>query len=70
MLVKIGNGASVNPDNLKHITVEQKRIGPKDIFVVELKMDDNTRHPIAFYEDREEAVAMVEQCAKYINDAE
>lgn len=70
MLVKIGQGASVNVDNLKHITVEQKRIGPKDVFVVEIKMDDNTRHPIAFFDDREEAIAMVESCAKSINEAD
>ena len=70
MLVKIGHGASVNPDNLKHITVEQKRIGTKNIFVVEIKMDDNSKHPIAFFDDRDEAIAMVETCAKNINDAE
>ena len=70
MLVKIGHGASVNPDNLKHITVEQKRIGTKNVFVVEIKMDDNTKHPIAFFDDRDEAIAMVEICAKNINDAE
>ena len=70
MLVKIGHGASVNPDNLKHITVEQKRIGTKNVFVVEIKMDDNTKHPIAFFDDRDEAIAMVEACAKNINDAE
>ena len=48
MLVKIGHGASVNPDNLKHITVEQKADRHKNVFVVEIKMDDNTKHPIAF----------------------
>ncbi|MGC6509450.1 MAG: hypothetical protein ACON4U_13600 [Myxococcota bacterium] len=70
MLVKLSHGASVNPDNLKHITVEQKRIGSKNVFVVEIKMDDNTKHPIAFFDDRDEAIAMVEVCAKNINDAE
>ena len=70
MLVKLGHGASVNPDNLKHITVEQKRIGTKNVFVVEIKMDDNTKHPIAFFDDRDEAIAMVESCANNINDAE
>ena len=44
MLVKLVSGASVNPDTLKHIYIEQKTIGGKKTWIVQLKLDDNTIH--------------------------
>ena len=70
MLVKLVNGASVNPETLKHIYIENKPISGKKLWIVHVKLDDNTTHPIAFYSSKEEAIACVEKCVKNINDAE
>jgi|GEM_PF-6649437 hypothetical protein len=70
MLVKLISGASVNPDTLKHIYIEQKTVGGKKTWIVQLKLDDNTIHPIAYYGDKEEAMNCVKVCVKNINAAE
>lgn len=70
MLVKLISGASVNPDTLKHIYIEQKTVGGKKTWIVQLKLDDNTAHPIAYYGEKEEAMDCVKQCVKNINAAE
>ena len=67
MLVKLVSGASVNPDTLKHIYIEQKTIGGKKTWIVQLKLDDNTIHPIAYYASKEEAIDCVKQCVDSIN---
>ena len=67
MLVKLGHGASVNPDNLKYITVDAKRLGGKLTFIVTLRIDDNTDHPIAYFENKEDAIALVQACVQKIN---
>ena len=69
MLIKLGHGASINPDNLKYITVDAKRLGGKLTFIVTLRVDDNTDHPIAYFTNKEDAVALVASCVKKINDA-
>ena len=35
MLVKLVNGCSVNPDNIKHFFVEQKNVSGKKTFIVQ-----------------------------------
>ena len=59
MLVKLGHGASVNPDNLKYITVDAKRLGGKLTFIVTLRIDDNTDHPIVWCDSQADAVKVV-----------
>ena len=70
MLVKLVNGASVNPEVFKHIYIENKPVGGKKIWIVQVKLDDNTIHPIAFFNSKEEAIECVKKCVKNINDAE
>lgn len=70
MLVKLVSGASVNPDTLKHIYIEQKTVGGKKTWIVQLKLDDNTIHPIAYYAKKEEAMECVKQCVQNINAAD
>ena len=70
MLVKLVSGASVNPDVLKHIYIEQKPVSGKKTWIVQLKLDDNTIHPIAFFATKEEAMACVKDCVDKINAAE
>ena len=67
MLVKLVSGASVNPDTLKHIYIEQKTIGGKKTWIVQLKLDDNTIRPIAYYGAKDEAIDCVKQCVESIN---
>ena len=54
MLVKLVNGASVNPETLKHIYIENKPINGKKTWIVQVKLDDNTIHPIAFLSSKED----------------
>ena len=70
MLVKLLNGASVNPEALKHIYIENKPINGKKTWIVQVKLDDNTIHPIAFLPSKEEAIECVASCVKSINDSE
>lgn len=70
MLVRLVSGASVNPDTLKHIYIEQKNVGGKKTWIVQLKLDDNTIHPIAYYGTKEEAMDCVKQCVENINAAD
>ena len=70
MLVKLVSGASVNPDTLKHIYIEQKNVGGKKTWIVQLKLDDNTIHPIAYYASKEEAMDCVKTCVENINKAD
>ena len=70
MLVKLVNGASVNPEVFKHIYIENKPVSGKKIWIVQVKLDDNTIHPIAFLNSKEEAIECVKKCVKNINDAE
>ena len=70
MLVKLVKGASVNPETLKHLYIENKPIGGKKIWIVQVKLDDNTAHPIASFSNKEEAMECVKKCVKSINDAE
>ena len=70
MLVKLVSGASVNPDTLKHIYIEQKTISGKKTWIVQLKLDDNTIHPIAYYATKKEAMDCVKQCVENINSHE
>jgi hypothetical protein len=70
MLVKLVNGASVNPETLKQIYVENKPINGKKTWIVQLKLDDNTNHPIAFFPSKDEAIKCVATCVKKVNDSE
>ena len=70
MLVKLDHGASVNIDNLKYITVDVKRISGQTKYIVLLRIDDNTDHPIAYFDKKEEAIALVKKCVKNIKEAE
>ena len=70
MLVKLVNGASVNPETLKHIYIENKPINGKKTWIVQVKLDDNTIHPIAFLSSKEDAIKCVTKCVTSINDAE
>ena len=70
MLVKLEHGASVNVDNLKYITVDVKRIHGKTQYIVLLRIDDNTDHPIAYFDSKESAIELVKKCVKSIKEAE
>ena len=70
MLIKLGHGAAVNADNLKYITVDAKRLGGKLTYIVQLRIDDNTDHPIAYFSKKEDAIALVKSCVKKINEAD
>ena len=70
MLVKLDHGASVNVDNLKYITVDVKRLHGQMKFIVLVRIDDNTDHPIAYFDKKEEAIALVKKCVKSIKEAE
>ena len=70
MLVKLVNGVSVNPETFKHIEIQNKPVSGKKVWIVQVKLDDNTMHPIAFYPSKEEAIECVKKCVKSINDAE
>ena len=67
MLVKIGHGASVNPDNSHYGRANESA---QKCFCGGGKMDDNTKQPIAFFDDRDEAIAMGLDPVQNINDAE
>jgi len=70
MLVKLDHGASVNVDNLKYITIDIKRLGGQTKYVVLLRIDDNTDHPIAYFDSKEEALKLVKKCVKNIKEAD
>lgn len=70
MLVKLVQGTSINPENLKHIYMEQKTLNGKKTWIVQAKLDDNTIHPIAFYAGKDDALACVKECVEKINAAE
>ena len=59
MLVKLSHGTSVNKDNLKYITVDVKKVGRTTKYVVTLRIDDNTDHPIVWCESQADAVKVV-----------
>ena len=59
MLVKLTHGTSVNKDNLKYITVDVKKVGRATKYVVTLRIDDNTDHPIVWCESQADAVKVV-----------
>jgi len=59
MLVKLTHGTSVNKDNLKYITVDVKKVGRATKYVVTLRIDDNTDHPIVWCESQSDAVKVV-----------
>ena len=61
MLVKLSHGTSVNKDNLKYITVEVKKVGRTTKYVVTLRIDDNTDHPIVWCESQADAVKVVKE---------
>ena len=70
MLVKLVNGASVNPEVLKFIEVLNKPVDGKKTWIVQAKLDDNTIHPIAFCSSKKEAEDCVKTCVERINEAE
>ena len=70
MLVKLVGGSSVNPETLKYIEILNKTLGGKKTWIVQVKLDDNTVHPIAFFSSKEDAIACVKECVTNINDAE
>ena len=70
MLVKLDKGAAVNADNLKYITVDTKRVSGSLTYIVQLRIDDNTDHPIAYFVKKEDAIAFVKECVKKINAAD
>ena len=59
MLVKLSHGTSINKDNLKYITVDVKKVGRTTKYVVTLRVDDNTDHPIVWCESQADAVKVV-----------
>ena len=70
MLVKLSNGASVNKDNLKYITVDVKKVGRQTKYIVMLRIDDNTDHPIVWCDKQAAAIAVVKDWVQKINAAE
>ena len=70
MLVKLDKGAAVNVDNLKYITVDTKRVSGRLTYIVQVRIDDNTDHPIAYFAKKEDAIALVKKCVKKINEAD
>ena len=70
MLTKLDLGISVNVDNLKYITVDVKRMNGKIQYIVLLRIDDNTDHPIAYFDSKEAAIALVKKCVKNIKESE
>ena len=67
MLVKLSHGASVNKDNLKYITVDVKKVGRQTKYVVMIRIDDNTDHPIAWCNKQQEAIEIVKDWVEKIN---
>lgn len=67
MLVKLSHGASVNKDNLKYVTVDVKKIGKKTIYVVMIRIDDNTDHPVAWCATQAEAITIVKDWVTKLN---
>ena len=70
MLVKLVNGCSVNPDNIKHFFVEQKTLSGKKTFIVQVKLDDNSIQPVAYCASKDEAVGVVRTCVQNINTSD
>lgn len=67
MLVKLSHGASVNKDNLKYITVDVKKMGGATMYIVMMRIDDNTDHPIAWCESQAEAIKIVKDWVTKLN---
>ena len=70
MLVKLDKGAAVNVDNLKYITVDTKRVSGRLTYIVQVRIDDNTDHPIAYFAKKEDAIALVKKCVKKYEKAQ
>ena len=69
-LVKLSHGAAVNPDSFKYISIEAKQMGGKVMHTVKIKIDDNSEHWIAAFDDKQEAIDLVREYAKRINSAD
>ena len=67
MLVKLSHGASVNKENLKYVTVDVKKVGRTTMYIVMLRIDDNTDHPIAWCESQAEAIKIVKDWVGKLN---
>ena len=67
MLVKLSHGASVNKDNLKYITVDVKKVGRATKYVVMIRVDDNTDHPIAWCSKQADAIKIVKDWVEKLN---
>lgn len=67
MLVKLSHGASVNKDNLKYITVDVKKMGGATMYIVMIRVDDNTDHPIAWCESQADAIKIVKDWVTKLN---
>lgn len=67
MLVKLSHGASVNKDNLKYVTVDVKKIGKTTMYIVMIRIDDNTDHPVAWCKTQADAIKIVKTWVVKLN---
>lgn len=67
ILVRLVAGYSVHPNMVKHMYIENKMVLNQRKWIVQIKLNDNTIHPIAFLESKESAMACVEECVQKIN---
>ena len=67
MLVKLSHGASVNKDNLKYVTVDVKKVGKSTMYIVMIRVDDNTDHPVAWCKTQAEAIKIVKDWVAKLN---
>ena len=69
-LVKLSYGASVNPESLKYITIDAKRIEGQIVYGLLVRLDDNSEHWVAGFTDRQEAIDEVKKYSDALNKAD
>ena len=67
ILVRLVVGYSVHPNMVKHMYIENKMVLNQRKWIVQIKLNDNTIHPIAFLDSKESAMTCVEECVRKIN---
>ena len=67
ILVRLVKGCSVHRNMVKHIYIENKMVLNQRKWIVQIKLNDNTIHPIAFLDSKESAMACVEECVQKMN---
>ena len=71
MVVLLPEGRAINnPDTIKMVKVMPNNIQGKHVFVVAIKLDDDSELIIKSCSSKEEAETLANQCADLINSAE